>query len=386
MNAGGSGELLGTGYVARDMIRIVDTLDKDGLLNYWGFSYGSALGATVAAMFPERMGKVVLDGVLNPLDYFSGRDVSQVTATDVSFDGFFTGCIANPEMCVLAQLATNADALREKVYGLIYSLKYDPFVTGPDIVSDVIDYTVVKNAIQSALLNPSTWPLLATGLHGLLTENAIEAKTVFSLSLPPPTLFPNNGQEATAAIRFSDVSLERRNTTSFPQLLQEFYATSRLLGDYLSSLPPSYKDWPFKAKGAYMGNFSVKTRSPMLFVGSKFDPLTPLANAWNASAEFEGSVVLKHGGYVVSETLLTTSRPVISDVIMKSIHSMCDSILRQLNLRCVQPGLSETTSSTVRCRPRARDVSLFTVRSRTRQLPRLWPCWIRGRWRMVTRV
>ncbi|KAI4180539.1 MAG: hypothetical protein LQ346_006967, partial [Caloplaca aetnensis] len=145
MNAGGSGELLGTGYVARDMIQIVDALDDDhGSLNYWGFSYGSALGATVAAMFPTRMGKVVLDGVVNPLDYFSGRDVSQLTATDVSFHGFFTGCVANPEMCVTAQLATDANELEEKVYDLIYSLKYNPRVTGPDITSDIIDYTVIK--------------------------------------------------------------------------------------------------------------------------------------------------------------------------------------------------------------------------------------------------
>ncbi|KAL8923933.1 MAG: hypothetical protein Q9208_004370 [Pyrenodesmia sp. 3 TL-2023] len=36
--AGGIGELLGTGYVARDMMRIVDALDEDRLLNYWGFS------------------------------------------------------------------------------------------------------------------------------------------------------------------------------------------------------------------------------------------------------------------------------------------------------------------------------------------------------------
>ncbi|KAL8900415.1 MAG: hypothetical protein Q9207_005717, partial [Kuettlingeria erythrocarpa] len=300
INAGAIGELLGTGYVARDMIQIVDALDdEDGLLNYWGFSYGSALGATVAAMFPTRMGKVVLDGVLNPIDYFSRRDVSQLTATDVSFHSFVTGYMANPEMCVLAQLARDAEQLEQKVYSLIYSLKYDPFVTGYDITSDIIDYTVIKNAIQSALLNPSTWSLLAAGLYGLLTENVTEARTIFSLGVPPPPIFRNNnnGQDAAAGIRFSDVSLERRNTTSFPQLLEGFYATSRLLGDSLSSLALSYQDWPFKAKGAYTGDFRVKTKNPMLLIGSPYDPVTPLANAINASAGFEGSVVLEHGGY-----------------------------------------------------------------------------------------
>ena len=67
------GELIGTAFVARDLMQIVDALDEDGMLRYWGFSYGTALGETVAAMFPDRMDKVVLDGVLNPEQYWSGK-------------------------------------------------------------------------------------------------------------------------------------------------------------------------------------------------------------------------------------------------------------------------------------------------------------------------
>ena len=73
------------------MMQIVDALEgKDGLLKYWGWlsvdtsivapltdalgiSYGTALGATAAAMFPDRMDKVVLDGVLNMDQYYAGK-------------------------------------------------------------------------------------------------------------------------------------------------------------------------------------------------------------------------------------------------------------------------------------------------------------------------
>lgn len=37
-----------------------------------GQSYGSALGLVAAGLFPDRMGKVVLDGVLNPYEYLHG--------------------------------------------------------------------------------------------------------------------------------------------------------------------------------------------------------------------------------------------------------------------------------------------------------------------------
>lgn len=67
------GPYLGMASVARDMMAIVDALGEDGLLRYWGISGGTALGATVSAMFPDRMDKIILDGVMNVHEYYEAR-------------------------------------------------------------------------------------------------------------------------------------------------------------------------------------------------------------------------------------------------------------------------------------------------------------------------
>lgn len=88
---GTTGPYIGTATTARDLMSVVDALQEDGLLRFYGralprtswlvsiaelkagMSYGSILGATVAAMFPERMDKIYLDGIANSHEYFNSK-------------------------------------------------------------------------------------------------------------------------------------------------------------------------------------------------------------------------------------------------------------------------------------------------------------------------
>lgn len=92
---GGIFEYMGTASVARDIIEMVDKIEElrsqeksaggDDVrtelrkreadvhrVQYWGFSYGTVLGNVLASMFPERIGRIVLDGVVDAEDFMAG--------------------------------------------------------------------------------------------------------------------------------------------------------------------------------------------------------------------------------------------------------------------------------------------------------------------------
>lgn len=75
--------------------------EKPARVLYWGFSYGTILGNTLASMFPGRMGRVVLDGVDDAYDYHEGKWLCNLLDTDKIVDYFYDTCFDGEENCPL---------------------------------------------------------------------------------------------------------------------------------------------------------------------------------------------------------------------------------------------------------------------------------------------
>ncbi|KKY17378.1 hypothetical protein UCRPC4_g05622 [Phaeomoniella chlamydospora] len=180
------GEIIGTAFVARDMLQIVNALEEngyqaDGLLRYMGFSYGTALGDTFAAMFPDKVGRMVLDGNQDPNEYWNLMSfASDFQDMDLTVAAFFEGCATYPDNCAL----TNTDdldgpGLQAKFTDYVASVANGTISPSSQTTETGADAALyVQNTFFGALYAPDGWPDFSVTLQNFYDDWA----SIFSAS------------------------------------------------------------------------------------------------------------------------------------------------------------------------------------------------------------
>ena len=101
-------------------------------------SYGTILGQYFAAMYPDKVGRMILDGVYDGDNYRASLWNSNVINNEAVIDSLFTFCHqAGPSGCVLYE-ATPA-AIRDHFFGVLESAlsKQEWLVGGKTTIADL---------------------------------------------------------------------------------------------------------------------------------------------------------------------------------------------------------------------------------------------------------
>ncbi|KAJ7029410.1 Alpha/Beta hydrolase protein [Mycena alexandri] len=160
--------------VARDLEQMRRAIGEGDLI-YWGFSYGTTLGATYAAMFPENVGRMVLDGVVYAPEQYSSlldHGLSSGDSTSEVFDGFVSSCIrAGPARCALVKdRHMDASDLKQHILNLLNRLRTSPLpVVHPksQAMPSILRPMDLLLPIFAALLRPTNWANLASAIGDL---------------------------------------------------------------------------------------------------------------------------------------------------------------------------------------------------------------------------
>ncbi|KAJ7616533.1 TAP-like protein-domain-containing protein [Roridomyces roridus] len=282
-------------YTARDMLRIVEAHGREKI-QYWGFSYGSVLGATFAAMFPDKVGRLVIDGVADSENYYAAEWSNNLMDAEKVWTAFLHGCVAaGPTKCAI--YSPTAAEIQATVDDLYDSLRARPIPVRTATSYGIVDYDLMRNTIFGSLYKPyASFPVLARALADLSAGNAtglykMSEAPFFKCSCDLDEFSFENVNDGGLAVRCNDgkrISSEFEDVEKhYGNLLANSSWADVWMGTRLACMT-----WPEFPKTNFHGPFVANTSFPLLVVGNSADPVTPLWAAKKMSKGFSGSVVL----------------------------------------------------------------------------------------------
>ena len=281
---------MSTANVARDM----DLLRRavgDAKLTYAGYSYGSYLGATYANLFPGKVRALVVDGVLDPVAWSTGRGdqartlpfstrLRSAKGAYATLQEFLRLCDAGGENC-----AFSAGDPKRRFDRLAQRLLREPAeVIDPDGVPVTITYADMVTITLGALYDAASWPDLAGFLQALWEQTSPRAagaslqtlRARFGTGLQQEE-YPNF-VEGFPGVACS----ETHNPSTVGAWSRAGRAQDRqypYFGRPWTWATSICEPWPGWDDDHFDGPWDHTTANPVLVVGNLFDPATPYHGA-----------------------------------------------------------------------------------------------------------
>jgi pimeloyl-ACP methyl ester carboxylesterase len=267
-----------------DLIRAALGVEK---LDYLGFSYGTELGATYIALFPDRVGKFVLDGAVDPTLSSAQGTVNQVAGFDKAFRSYLKDCLANSD-CPFT--GTVEQALK-KVGELLVKLETSQLPTQYDRDAGL---TVALYGIIAALYAEQSWPYLTQAFQEAFDGDGSTLLLLadFYNDKDPDGGYLSNISEANVAINCAD---ERVGPEEFASLREDVLTASSVFGKYFGYPELGCLGWP-EGKSMIELDYGVTLSTGPLVVGTTGDPATPYQQAVSLAKILSGATLLTFEG------------------------------------------------------------------------------------------
>jgi len=266
-----TGPVLGhvdTVSAAKDMDVLRGVLN-DAKLNYLGYSYGTFLGSTYASLFPDNVGRMVLDGALDPSLNYEELTAGQAKAFEKAIRAYVTHCLQNSG-CPFSGSAD--DAIRE-IQDIIASVEASP-KTAKD--GRVVNASMFVSGFILPFYNDDNWPLLTQALDSAKKGDVSPMLRLsdFGADREPNGAYSANSTFAFTAVNCLDYPMDA-DTAEMRAEDQRLRQLSPTLGYYFAYGATSCKDWPYKSQRT-PAPVQYKGSTDIVVIGTTGDPATPV--------------------------------------------------------------------------------------------------------------
>ncbi len=273
--------------VARDLEALRAALRQEQL-HYLGKSWGTLLGATYADLHPERVGRMVLDGALDPARDSDEVLLGQAGGLEASLGAYLADC-ADRRSCPLDPDPAAGGA---QVAAVLTAADRSPLPTGTE---RELTGPLALTGVIAPLYDDDTWPLLDDALAAARGGDGaalLDLADSYAGRRPDGTYTSNLLQAFTAYTCLDSPSDPTTGPDATPEALA---AAAPVLGPFLTSDVQACEGWPvppvrdpaaLRARGA----------APILVVGTTGDPATPYAWAGALADELDTGRLLTWEG------------------------------------------------------------------------------------------
>ncbi|WP_426594149.1 alpha/beta hydrolase [Cellulomonas sp. McL0617] len=276
---------------ARDLDILRAALGDDQL-HYLGFSYGTELGATYAALFPTTVAKMVLDGALPPT--LTSDEVSEGQAA--GFEGALRAYVADCQAGSDCPLTGSVDHGLDQVRRLLDRARTNPLPTSTD---REVTGALAFLGIAQPLYSKSWWPYLTQALQGAIRKGdgtVLLELADFYADRQADGTYSSNMIDAFNAI--SCVDHPNDPTPDFDAMRAEaaqIDAVAPTVGRYFGYGETLCAKWPVPS-GPELTDFSAQGAPPIVVIGTTNDPATPYPWAQKMAALLSSGVLLTYKG------------------------------------------------------------------------------------------
>jgi pimeloyl-ACP methyl ester carboxylesterase len=298
-----------------DVARDLDLLRQavgDEYLNYAGYSYGSFLGNVYANLFPDRVRAVVIDAVVDPIAWTTGRGLEAMwlplftrlrsdAGAQATLDEFFRLCDeAGPNACAFTpNSSARFDDLAEQL--LKEPIKI-VLPSGGEVV--LFAYPDLIGVALNSMYDSSTWPDFAVLLSFFERRTSAEALGAALQAVRTrggardddiQTSYPNQ-VEGYPGVACSD-SINPITYLAWPRAAAIADENYGYFGSWWTWASSICQPWAGPVAHAYIGPFDHQTANPVLVVGTRYDPATRYENAALVSDLLPNSTLLTLEGW-----------------------------------------------------------------------------------------
>ncbi|MGW2375557.1 MULTISPECIES: alpha/beta hydrolase [Kitasatospora] len=280
---------LSTVEAARDM-DVLRALLGDERLNFVGKSYGTFLGATYAGLFPSRVGRLVLDGAMDPaLDSVTGNR-TQAGGFETAWGAFAKDC-AKREDCPLGRTEQQVGDQLNALLAAVHAQPLPSTDNGRRLTASQATTGVVQ-----AMYAEFLWPKLRTALTD---ARAGDGTGLLKLSdayygRKADGTYPNL-MFANTAVNCLDLPAPFRSPEDVQRAVPDFERASPHFGRDMAWMALTCAYWPVRATGA-AHTIRATGAAPIVVVGTTRDPATPYAWARSLAGQLESGRLLTYDG------------------------------------------------------------------------------------------